>query len=290
MTHEAGPLPDFPGRPVHKDPLYNKVGFLEGGFGAAVHEHIKQRYGRFDAVGGTNYEDGVVDGNNFYYMAAVNEVVRPQGLRTATLADLWGLRMRAQPEDYHEFLFNKDKPLGDVLCGLALMGAGEPNYELAGTLIGDVRDRQVQAYIGSDSDADLIGSDSDADLVARKLAELEQAGLELAPKMPVMIPIPGIVLETRENPPRLLFRLGESARIYHSPVLGAGGGYFDLHNVDENSGLPRQITSGIDTEELVSLRSRSGLYGICKSRERISAVIEDLTLPFGPGRILLFGD
>jgi hypothetical protein len=82
-------LPQFKGRPLIEIPSeIPQASFLEGDFGEAVNQEVQDRYGKFKAVSKIGYSAGVVKGSNPFYVVAVNEVIRPQGLRTATQADL----------------------------------------------------------------------------------------------------------------------------------------------------------------------------------------------------------
>ncbi len=67
-------------------------GFLEGGFGKEVNAEVQGKYGKFNSISKINYNEktGLVEGSNPFYVIAVNQVLRENGLkiRTATQADL----------------------------------------------------------------------------------------------------------------------------------------------------------------------------------------------------------
>lgn len=125
----------FQGKPMIEIPEFvPSICFLEGDFGKEVSKEVDSRYKGFNAVKGIgSYSNGgVVQGSNPFYAVAVNEVIRSEGLRTATQADLEKaiktgvLPLRGQYED----------------TGLVLRTEGEPNSYLASHLMKQVKARE----------------------------------------------------------------------------------------------------------------------------------------------------
>ena len=86
-------LPEFKGKPLIEMPKsVPTANFLEGDFGKAVHSEYKGRaerdYGDASALKVLSYSDGVAKGSNPFAVVLVNQIVREEGLRTATPADL----------------------------------------------------------------------------------------------------------------------------------------------------------------------------------------------------------
>ena len=110
-----------------------KIGFLEGDFGKEVFKEVDSRYKGFNAVKGIgSYSNGVVQGSNPFYAVAVNEVIRPEGLRTATQTDLEkAIKIGVLPwgDQYED-------------TGLVLRTEGEPNSYLASHLMKQVKARE----------------------------------------------------------------------------------------------------------------------------------------------------
>ncbi len=123
----------FQGKPLVAIPEFiPSIGFLEGDFGKEVSKEVDSKYNGFNVVKGIgNYSNGVVIGSNPFYVVAVNEVIRADGLRTATPADLemaiktGVIPLRGQYED----------------AGLVLRTTGEPNSYLANHLMKQVKVR-----------------------------------------------------------------------------------------------------------------------------------------------------
>ncbi len=82
-------LPQFIGKPLIIIPdKIPQANFLEEEFGEAVNKEVQRKYRDFEAIRKVGYSNGVVRGSNPFYVVAVNEVIRPEGLRAATQADL----------------------------------------------------------------------------------------------------------------------------------------------------------------------------------------------------------
>jgi len=282
-------LPRFEGMPVHKNPLYSSAGFLDGDFGRAVHDRVMELYGQFDTVGKTNYKDGEVEGHTFHYIAAVNEVVRPQGLRTATLADLWKIRMRGQPSDYHKILCEHD--LGDTLCALALRGNGQPNADLAGKLMQELTRKYVQSFLRGRPSG--TKTPDEAGLRQGLLEELEGARVVLVPKTPVLIPLPELELEVCEKMPcrYLTFKLGEYANAVHAPVLNEDSREFDWIQQTDEHGLPNGVIPIPPGSEFHTSGMKDGVSGVSiTDTKAIHADVQDLDRRFDRCGVLLVKD
>lgn len=82
-------LPQFAGKPLIEIPReIPQADFLEGDFGKAVDGEVQGKYGKFQAINKVRYSNGTVKGSTHFYVVAVNEVIRHEGLRTASQADL----------------------------------------------------------------------------------------------------------------------------------------------------------------------------------------------------------
>lgn len=86
-------LPQFQGKPLIENPeVFPHVGFLEGAFGQAFLEKYNRKVRR-DYAGNShldilNYSDGVVKGSNPFAVVLANMILKQEGLRTASQADL----------------------------------------------------------------------------------------------------------------------------------------------------------------------------------------------------------
>jgi len=86
-------LPAFIGKPLIKIPeTIPQIGFLKIDFGEAFLEEYYRRvqadYGSASALNVLSYRDGVVIGSNTFAVVHANQILREEGLRTATQADL----------------------------------------------------------------------------------------------------------------------------------------------------------------------------------------------------------
>lgn len=116
--------------------------FLTGEFGQAIHEEVLAKYVYFPSVKGSNCEivydkeSKVVRGSNPFYVIAVNETLRDNGLnlKTANTADLervlrtGALPLQGQYED----------------TALALRDESNPNSYLAGNLMVQLKARNSE--------------------------------------------------------------------------------------------------------------------------------------------------
>jgi len=215
-------LPTFSGKPLIEIPAFiPSANFLKGDFGKAFLEEYQERV-KSDYNGNSNlkvlkYEDNVVKGSNPFVVVLANQILRQEGLRTATQADLekalrvGALNLRGFYED----------------TGLVLRSEEDKDYSKNTPLAKDLTE------------------------------QLKERRIKFSPKNPIMIPLIGFELETEENQYGLTFKLRKDAEIYESLVL-AKGGQFSSQDIDEKTGLPRQIGNGNRT-----LYTRdSGLSGL----------------------------
>ncbi len=86
-------LPTFRGTPLTENPTETlQIGFLEGDFGIAFLEEyqgrVKSDYKDVSALNVLRHDSGVVKGSNSFAVVLANQILRQEGLRTATQADL----------------------------------------------------------------------------------------------------------------------------------------------------------------------------------------------------------
>lgn len=128
-------LPTFEAKPLIKTPV-PMVGFLGGERGKAVDEEVKGIYKDFFVVtSATDYVDGIIQRSNPFYVVAVNEVIKQEGLRTATPADLEKI-LKLNTLDLRGHY---------EASALVLRKTDEPNSYLARHLMEQVKERNEQA-------------------------------------------------------------------------------------------------------------------------------------------------
>ncbi len=119
---------------VPKDIVFPQIAPLSGDFGKEVlaeYEGRMQRdYGNASALNVLNYSNGVVNGSNQFAVVLVNQIVRENGMRTATPADLEralqvGVNLQGTYED----------------TALVLRSRADPNSYLAGNLAEQINSR-----------------------------------------------------------------------------------------------------------------------------------------------------
>ena len=86
-------LPEFQGKSLIEIPEFSySANFLKGDFGKAFLEEYKGRvksdYNNNPVLNVLNYKDGIVKGSNSYAVVLANQILKQEGLRTATQADL----------------------------------------------------------------------------------------------------------------------------------------------------------------------------------------------------------
>ena len=130
-------LPKFQGIPLIKIPEYiPTANFLGGNFGKAVLKEYKQRaksdYNNASVLNVLEYENGVVKGSNPFTAVLINQIIKSEGLRTATQADLEKI-LKINAFDLRGFY---EDP------ALVLRNEGEPNKYLAQHLAKQIKARQ----------------------------------------------------------------------------------------------------------------------------------------------------
>ena len=93
METQTAKLPEFKGKPLIEIPEFiPQIGFLEGDFGKAFLNEYQGRakadYPGNSVLGVLNYDSGVVKGSNPFAVVLANKILRQNGLKTATQADL----------------------------------------------------------------------------------------------------------------------------------------------------------------------------------------------------------
>jgi hypothetical protein len=136
METQTAKLPTFRGTPLIEIPQnIPQAGFLEGNFGKAFLDEyqgrVKADYKDASALNVLRYDSGVVKGSNPFAVVLANQILRQEGLRTSTQADLEkalrikALELRGTYED----------------TGLVLRSEDEPNTYLAKDLMNQVKAR-----------------------------------------------------------------------------------------------------------------------------------------------------
>ena len=79
-------LPKFQGQ----NPIDYEMDILGGTFGRSINKAIQRKYGMFPGIQkvGYNSQTRRVEGSTLSYAIAVNEFIRPDGLRTMTFGDV----------------------------------------------------------------------------------------------------------------------------------------------------------------------------------------------------------
>lgn len=125
-------LPRFKGKPLIVIPNeIPQADFLGGEFGEQVNEEVQGKYGKFQAINKVRYSEGLVRGSTPLYVVAVNEVIRPEGLRTANQADLERV-LRTNAFDLRGFYEDS---------ALVLRSEASPNEYLARYLMEQIKAR-----------------------------------------------------------------------------------------------------------------------------------------------------
>ena len=202
-------LPEFKGKALIEIPSFvPQIGFLEGDFGKAFLEEYQGKartdYNGNSALNVLNYRDGVVKGSNPFAVVLANQILRQEGLRTASQADL-----------------EKALRLG---CVIPLRGI----YEDTGLVL---RSEEDQDYSRNTPLAKDLGK------------QVKARGIKFDSKNPVVIPLAGLELQRAENQYGLAFKLIDGAEIYNARVLRSGGN-FTSEDIDEKTGLPKQLGTG----------------------------------------------
>lgn len=202
-------LPVFKGKPLIKIPEFiPQVGFLEGEFGKAFLEEYQGRvnadYNGNSVLNALSYSNNVVKGSNPFAVVLTNQIIREEGLRTATQADLervlkinaFGLNVLDLRGFYED-------------TGLVLRSEDEPNRYLAKNLAEQVKSRKKK-----------VG------------------------KTPIVIPLNRLELVNDLNSPHgLAFDLTDESEIIYAPVLGGKDNMKSFSETDKY-GLPEKLWEG----------------------------------------------
>ena len=202
-------LPAFKGKPLIEIPSFiPQIGFIEGDFGKAFLEEYAGRaktdYGNVTALNVLNCRDSVVKGSNPFAIVLANQILRQEGLRTATQADL------------EEALRLGIMPLTGTYEDTALVLRTE-----------DDRDYSKNTPLARD--------------LAKKLKARK---IKFNNKTPLVIPLTGLELQTtQDNSYGLTFNLREEAEVYQAPILREGG-QFKSEDINIKTGLPKKLGDG----------------------------------------------
>ncbi|MBI2109926.1 hypothetical protein HYT58_02005, partial [Candidatus Woesearchaeota archaeon] len=134
--------PEFKGTPLLEKPsVVHTADFVTGSYGEHVFSQCKEfaarKYGNANPLSVTKYEDGVMTGSNPFVCVLANEVLREDGLWTATLADSARI-VRTNPEH----LPIRDRHYVDPTLVLRTKGDSyNPNNLLAKNLARQVKAR-----------------------------------------------------------------------------------------------------------------------------------------------------
>ena len=212
METQTAKLPIFQGKPLIGIPEFSpQIGFLGGDFGKAFLEEYLGRT-KVDYEGNRvlnilKYDNGIIKGSNPFAVVLANQILRQNGLRTATHADL-------------------ERAL--KVSALSLRGT----YEDTGLVLisEEDRDHSTNTYLAKD--------------LAK---QVKARGIKFSPKNPAVIPLTGLELQTtQDNDYVLTFKLREDAEVYEAPILSEDG-QFNSEDIDEKTGLPRKLGQGSRT-------------------------------------------
>jgi len=223
-------LPAFKGRPLIEIPEFiPQAGFLEGEFGKAFLEEYNERvsadYNNNSNLNVLKYDNGVIKGSNPFAVVLANQILRQEGLRTATPVDLEKI-LRINALDLCDFYED---------TGLVLRSE-EDEYSKNTPLAKDLAKQLKIRFI-----------------FIKRIEDY---------KNPIMIPLIGLELEKADNDYGLTFKLKEDAEVYEAPIL-ANSGQFSSKDIDEEIGLPKKLFGSEDRTLYTrdSGLSRLGLYG-----------------------------
>ncbi len=182
--------PAFKGRPlVEISSVVPQIGLLEGDFGKAFLEEYQGRmnsdYNGNSTLNVLRYNGNVVTGSNPFSVVLANQILRQEGLRTASQADLE-----------------------------TAMRIGAMNFR------GTYEDTAL--VLRTEDDKDYSRNTHLAKDLGRQLKE---RGLKFGAKSPVVIPLTGLDLQRAENEYGLTFKLREDAEFYEAPILTKEGNF-----------------------------------------------------------------
>jgi len=203
-------LPTFKGKPLIEIPKFiPQAGFLEGDFGKAF---LKEYNGRVKTDYNTNsnlnvlkYNDNVVKGSNPFAVVLTNQILKQDGLGTATQADLERI-LRINALDLRGFYED---------TALILRSEDEPNKYLAKNLVEQVKSKFIF------------------------LALRKKVG-----KTPIVIPLNGLELVNDSNSPYgLTFKLTDKSELIYVPILN-GKNHGKSFSETGKYGLPEKLGEG----------------------------------------------
>ena len=205
--------PTFKGKALIEVPsVVPQIGYLEGDFGKEFLEEYKGRvdsdYNGNSALNVLRYNGSTVTGSNPFAVVLANQILRQEGLRTATQADL-ETAMRIGAMDFRG------------------------TYEETGLFLRTEEDRDYSRNTPLAKD---LGK------------QLKARGIKFSPKNPVVIPLTDLELQRAENNYGLTFKIrdstiSEEADIYEVPILGEEG-KFDSEDINEKTGFPGKLGKG----------------------------------------------
>jgi len=128
----------FEGKQVFEVPKsIPTANYLAEDFGKEVNQEVQSKYKDFSAINKIGYSGNFVKGSNPFYVVAVNEVIRPEGLSTATPADLERI-LKTKALDLKRFYEDS---------ALVLRSDNEPNQYLARKLIKELKSINPKAKL-----------------------------------------------------------------------------------------------------------------------------------------------
>jgi len=223
-------LPEFQGNLLAQD---LKINLLRGNLGQTIDEKIHKTYENSGVLSKIRYSHGVVKGSNPYYVAAVNEIVSPEGLRVATPADIE--RLWKVQESNRKSILNMDKKCFYADTALVLRGEEDYNSYLAKNLLKQIKLREDAKDV----------------------------------KFPMMIPLAGLELsEDRESKHGLSFKLQSNSEIIFDDILNKEDSFFESEDVNETTGLPKRIGSS-GSRTLVTVNVFGDYEQICSGLFRM---------------------
>lgn len=246
-------LPTFKGKPLIEIPEFiPQAGFLEGNFGKTFLEEYK---GRVKADYNKNSNLGVLRYDGILEGSNPFAVVLANQILSQE-----GLRTATQ---------------ADLEKALKIGWDLRRTYEDTGLVLRSEKDDYTKNTP-----------------LAKDLAkQIKTRGIKFSPKNPVMIPLIGLELEVADNNYGLTFKLKEDAEVYEVPILNKRGS-FDSKDINEKTGLPRQIGSGdrtlytrdsglsrLDLYYDLDLYSYGGVLGDSDDDGRVVAVSGEATAP-----------
>lgn len=208
-TAQAAQKTNFGWKPVVKIPdVVPAASFLTGtdaqAFLAQYMDKARSDYGTANPLTVLDYRDGMVTGSNPFAVAVVGKMLRPQGIRVATQADLERITATGALN------------LRGTYTDTALVLRTEED-----------QDRSDNTYLARDL----------AD-------QLRKRGAKNVGKVPIVVPLQDVtVRRDASSKYGLAFDIDEGAQYFEAPILKKGG-QFDTKEIDPKTGLPTQVKGG----------------------------------------------